>query len=95
MAAREMLMVFACDITADSRRRRVAALIEDAATRVQHSVYEARMTHARAQALTARIRPELGPGDSLRVYAVTDDGLARSIAIGGAPLAEAQDFWLL
>ena len=40
-------------------------------------------------------RLNLKPGDSLRVYAVTERGLERSLAFGPCPLPEKQDFYLL
>lgn len=95
MAAAEMLMVFSYDVADDKRRRRVARVLEDAAVRVQKSVFEARMGERAADRLAARIAEHLGPGDSLRVYAVGAHGMARSKAYGGAPLAEDQDFYLL
>jgi hypothetical protein len=48
---------------------------------------------ARHLAMQATFEPE--PGDSLRVYAVTDRGLDRSFAYGPLPLPERQDFYLL
>lgn len=95
MAAAEMLMVFCYDVSDNKRRRRVADVLEDAAVRVQKSVFEARMTERAADRLAASAAKHLGPGDSLRVYAVGAHGMARSKSYGGAPLAEAQNFYLL
>jgi CRISPR-associated protein Cas2 len=90
-----MLTVFTYDIRSDRRRRRVAGLLEDAATRVQDSVFEARMTRARAEALSQRIASELGEGDSLRVYVLAEYGEARSRVYGDGPPMEADEaYWL-
>lgn len=90
-----MLMVFCYDVTDDRRRRRVAAVLEDSALRVQQSVFEARMSEAGARRLAERIGPELGIGDSLRIYAVDSDGLRRSMVFGGAPIQSERDYHLL
>lgn len=95
MARAEMLMVFCYDVESDARRRRVARRLEDAMVRVQQSVFEAHMTEAEAEGLARLAERELGPGDSLRVYAVGADGLRRSRAYGGAPIAESPTYYLL
>lgn len=95
MAETAMVMVFCYDVESDRRRRRVAALLEEWGVRVQKSVFEARLTDRQARALLARAARELGPRDSLRMYALSAHGLARSAAIGAAPVPEQRDFWLL
>jgi CRISPR-associated protein Cas2 len=91
----EMLMVFAYDISDDRRRRRVAAILEETMVRVQESVFESRLAAAASERLAHRAAAELGPGDSLRVYAIGKDSQPRCRAYGGAPIAEDHDFWLL
>jgi CRISPR-associated protein Cas2 len=95
MAERERVFVFCYDITRDRIRVRVADILGDHAVRVQRSVFEARLTRPRAHALARLAAQHLEPGDSLRVYAVTTDGLAESFAFGPPPLPERQDFYLL
>ena len=95
MAARELLMVFAYDVSRDRTRTRIAAMLEGVLVRVQRSVFEGRMTKLAAERLGRRIGLELAPGDSLRIYAVTPVGLKHSQAFGALPLAEAHDFWLV
>ncbi|MBB4285423.1 CRISPR-associated endonuclease Cas2 [Roseospira goensis] len=96
MSRTEMLMVFCYDIARAAARRRVAAVLEDHATRVQKSVFEARMTPSRADRLAREAAVHLEGGDSLRVYAVSADGRPHCAVHGtGTPLAEDQDFWLL
>lgn len=95
MAATTFLYVFAYDVERDSRRAKVAAILERDCSRVQFSVFEGRLTPAVARRLAARIGRLLGPDDSLRVYAVTADGLDESLALGGPPLPEKSGFMLL
>lgn len=95
MAGRELLMVFCYDVSRDSVRARVAALLEDELARVQQSVFEGRMTRDRAAELGRRVAALIGPGDSLRIYAVTAVGLRQSQVFGPQPLPEPHDYWLL
>lgn len=96
MARREMLTIFTYDVSDSRRRRRVARLLEDAATRVQYSVFEVRMSGTRAATVGQRVAALLGPGDSLRVYAVGADGMARSRVYGdGAPFEPEDGYWLV
>ncbi|WP_414897033.1 CRISPR-associated endonuclease Cas2 [Rhodovulum sp. YEN HP10] len=91
----EMLMVFTYDVSQSKRRRKVAGLLEAAATRVQYSVFEARMSRPRADALAQRIAAHLDRGDSLRVYAIGADGLSRSRVYGDAvPFEPQEGYWL-
>lgn len=93
--ASDLLMVFCYDVAADSARRKVAELLEREAVRVQRSVFEARMSPARADRLVRRAVCHLAEGDSLRIYAVGAHGLRHSRAYGGLPIAESEDFYLL
>ena len=96
MARARMTMVFSYDVSDNRRRRRVARLLEARMARVQKSVFEARLSARAADALAAAVEKELGPGDSLRVYAVSADGLKRSASLGsGAPILGDEDYWLL
>lgn len=95
MSKTEMLMVFCYDVGRNAARRRVAAVLEQEATRVQRSVFEARMTPKAAQALACRAAAEMDPDDSFRLYAVGDSGERHCWTQGGAPLAEEQVFWLV
>lgn len=96
MARGEMLTVFSYDVSEDRRRRKIARLLEDAATRVQYSVFEVRLARSRAQALGQRLAALLGPGDSLRVYVIGADGLARSRVYGDSvPFESEQGYWVV
>ena len=92
----EMLTVFSYDVSSNSARRKVAGILEDAASRVQKSVFETRLPEHRAAAIAQRVAAHLGPGDSLRVYAVGDAGERRSRVYGDAtPIEPDGGFWLL
>ena len=96
MARGEMLTVFSYDISSNKARRKAAKLLEDAASRVQKSVFETRMTHQKAAAVAQRVAALLGPGDSLRVYALGDAGERRSRVFGDAtPIEPDGGYWLL
>jgi CRISPR-associated protein Cas2 len=96
MARGEMLTVFTYDVSLAKRRRRIAKVLEDASTRVQKSVFEARMTRGRADAISQRIAALLDDGDSLRVYAIGADGLTRSRTFGAtAPFETEEGYWLV
>lgn len=91
----EPLFIFCYDISRRRPRTRVADLLEKTCIRVQRSVFEGRMASRNARKIAHRAARYLEPGDSLRMYAVTSDGLERSLAFGPLPLPEAQDFYLL
>lgn len=95
MSRTEFVVVFAYDIESDKSRRRVAEVLEAHATRVQRSVFEARMTLTAAETLLRRLDRERADGDSIRMYVLTEDGRERSRALGGAPIAERAEFWIL
>lgn len=93
--AREFLYVFCYDVESDRTRRTIARALEMLGTRVQESVFELRLSPRRAGALLGRLSRLRGPGDSLRLYCLTEDGRARSAARGGAPIPERHEFWVL
>jgi CRISPR-associated protein Cas2 len=93
--AREAVWVYAYDIAADRIRRRVAAVLEEHGTRVQESVFEVHGSEAQAGRLLARLEALIDGGDRLRMYCLNADGRRRSRAVGGTPLPEETEFWLL
>lgn len=95
MSRSEMLCVFCYDVSDNKRRRRVARLLEKAATRVQYSVFETRMPRTKAEILGQRIAAMLGDGDSLRVYAIGRNGERRTRVYGdGPPIESDEGYWL-
>lgn len=93
--AREHIFVFCCDVARNKTRRRMAAILEDKGTRVQKSVFEVRCALEKAERILSRLSAEHGPGDSVRMYCLTEEARARSRAAGGAPIPERREFWLL
>lgn len=92
----EMLTVFTYDVVEDKRRRKVAKLLEDCASRVQLSVFETRMTEQKANTVAQRIAGLLGDHDSLRVYVIGADGERRSRVFGnGIPFETSEGYWLI
>ncbi|NIZ11936.1 CRISPR-associated endonuclease Cas2 [Phaeobacter sp. HF9A] len=91
----EMLTVFSYDVSSNKRRRKIARLLEDAATRVQYSVFETRMSRQTAEALCQQLAAHLGEGDSLRLYVIGHDGERRSRVFGdAAPFESDEGYWL-
>lgn len=97
MARPQMLTVFCYDVSDNKRRRRVAKILESRMARVQRSVFEARLSSKETKRLSSEIEDVLGPGDSLRVYAIGANGLRRSQALGdgSAPIDDGADYWLV
>lgn len=95
MAKSEMLMVFAYDVEDNRTRRRVARVLENHAVRVQKSVFEAWMDQDLAREVSRHAASELGPNDSLRVYAVGEAGYQRTRVFGTTVLSEKQSYYLV
>lgn len=89
------LYLFCYDISRDSRRNRVAEMLEQEGLRVQLSVFELRMTKPAAERLAARLARELDPGDSLRVYPVPARALGDIIVLGSGTAPELTEYYLL
>jgi CRISPR-associated protein Cas2 len=95
MSRGDMMTVFCYDVSEDKRRTRIAKLLVKEAMRVQYSVFEGRMSEARALSLSQRIAANLGDGDSLRVYVISASGEARTRVYGDGPaLQKGESFWL-
>lgn len=95
MAEPRHVRVFAYDIAKNKVRNKVAAALEEVAVRVQYSVFEARLTERQVDQLMRRIEPLFEKGDKLRVYTLSDRMMASCRSVGGTPLPERHDFWLL
>lgn len=89
------LHILSYDISSDKRRRRVASFIGEEATRIQCSVFEARLSAPALSRLTSQVEAESAESDSLRVYivgAVAD----RHCAVNGLgpPVDHDANYWL-
>lgn len=95
MSRSEKLHVFCYDVSDNKRRRRIAKILEDHASRVQYSVFEGRLTRARVVRIVKEVEDLLEKGDSLRVYAIGRPGEKRSSAHGtAAPIEDGAGYWL-
>lgn len=95
MAQTEHTIVLCYDVSRARTRRRVAAFLEERLVRVQKSVFEGRLTPRRAHRIFDAVSALLDDDDSLRLYVMTREGLAKSRVHGGAPLPEEGGFILL
>jgi len=96
MSQTNMLTVFCYDISNDKKRRRVATIMEDYAVRVQMSVFEAILDETSVRNIASEVGAELDPGDSFRIYCISDIGRRRSFTVGsGAGILEEDEFIIL
>ncbi len=94
MAERQQLVVFCYDISRNSLRTRISAVLERFGTRVQYSVFECRLKPEKAARLLSKLDLMRDPDDSIRMYVIPEDGRKLSDVAGGAPMAEKSEFWL-
>lgn len=94
MADRPALHVVVYDIADNKRRRKVAAVLEERAARVQESVFEVRLTTRAARVLMTELTALATPEDSVRIYAVPDAALTRCRTHGGPDIAGGGRYWL-
>ena len=96
MGRDQKLRVLCYDVSCDKRRRRIAKLLEEEASRVQYSVFETRMGPGALKRLVAKVEQHLGKGDSLRVYTVGRNGERHCDVYGsGVPIEHEAGYWLL
>ncbi len=95
MTAKARLRIFCYDISDNKIRRKVATILEDNATRVQFSVFEARLTKIRTKKVIHRIHNLLEKGDNLRVYTVGKSGERHCEVFGSTiPIEKETGYWL-
>lgn len=95
MSRDTMLRVICYDVSSDKRRRKIARILEDSASRVQFSVFETRITGPALEKLVRKVEAHLATGDSLRVYTVGTTGERHCDVRGGPPIEPSGAFWLL
>ncbi|MEY2943500.1 MAG: hypothetical protein RLY97_1514 [Pseudomonadota bacterium] len=95
MAEAVRLYIFAYDMQNDRARARVARILEEEAVRVQGSVFEGILSAATAARLTQRVEARMEPGDRLRVYQMPLSQLDHVHCMGGLPVQQGADYWLL
>ena len=96
MSRNSKLRVLCYDVSSDVRRRKIARILEDCASRVQLSVFEARLTPIALQKVLAKVQEQLDKDDSLRVYTIGVTGERHCEVLGGGtPIEPEGAFWLL
>lgn len=96
MSRETMLRVLCYDVSSDARRRKIAKILENSASRVQFSVFEARLTPKALHRVVQQVQGHLGKGDSLRVYSVGVAGERHCEVYGnGVPIEADGGYWLL
>lgn len=96
MSRSTKLRVLCYDISCDRRRRKIAKLLEEHASRVQYSVFETRLSKNALNRIVAQSLSLLSEDDSLRVYTIGKSGERQSQVLGsGAPIEAEAGFWLL
>ena len=96
MSRNEKLRVLCYDVSSNKRRCKISKLLEDVASRVQFSVFEARMTATELERVVKKVEAHLDKGDSLRVYTIARPGERHCEVHGsGVPIEKETGFWLL
>ncbi|WP_322514723.1 CRISPR-associated endonuclease Cas2 [Rhodopseudomonas palustris] len=95
MSRDTMLRVICYDVSSDVRRRKIARILEDRASRVQFSVFETRMTGAALARLVRDVEAHLGKDDSLRVYSISTTSERHCDTRGGLPIEPQGAYWLM
>lgn len=96
MSHRDWLRVFTYDISSNKKRRKVSRILEDHASRVQFSVFEARLSDNFVKEIVNKVEPLLEKGDSLRVYSIGKNGERYCLVQGdGVPIEREAGYWLL
>lgn len=96
MPRNQKLRIICYDVSCNRRRRKIAALLEDVASRVQYSVFETRLSPTVLRRLVSGITPLLDKGDSLRIYSIGRTGERHCEVHGsGVPIERNNGYWLL
>jgi CRISPR-associated protein Cas2 len=95
MSQAKHLVIFSYDVSRDSVRRKISKLLEEQGSRVQYSVFECRMTEAKGKLILRQLELVKDEHDSVRMYILDEFGRAASQQVGGAPISEKSEFWLL
>jgi CRISPR-associated protein Cas2 len=91
-----MLVLVTYDISDDQRRTKLATFLEGYGRRVQYSVFECfldlKEMQQLYQAIQRRVKPE---EDSIRMYWITRGSFQKALSIGGPPLQEPPDVYIV
>lgn len=95
MSKSTKLRIICYDISDNRRRRRVAYILEEYASRVQFSVFESRLTDARLRKLMKKLNAVIQGDDSLRVYSISKIGERYCKVYGkGVSIEPDAGYWL-
>ena len=96
MSRSNRLRILCYDISCKKRRRKIARLLEDKASRVQYSVFETRLSDGALARLVDSLEPFLEGPDSLRVYTIGQTGERHCDVRGaGIPVETETGYWLM
>lgn len=96
MSRSQKLRVLCYDVSCNKKRRRISKALEEVASRVQFSVFEARLSDAVLRRVVKQVEGLLDKGDSLRVYTIGRPGERRCEVYGsGVPIENETGYWLL
>jgi len=95
MTSSKKLRIICYDISDNRIRRRVARVLEEEATRVQFSVFEARLNATATKRLLSRVSSQLEANDSIRIYTIGKTGERYCTVQGdGIPVDKNVSHWL-
>ena len=96
MSVDAKLRVLCYDVSCNRRRRRIAAALEDHATRVQESVFEARLGARLVDSIMRKVSGLMADSDSFRVYTIGKSGERDCQVFGqGIPIEREASYWLV
>jgi CRISPR-associated protein Cas2 len=96
MARSAKLRILSYDVSENKPRRRLARQLENVGTRVQYSVFEARLTEAALESVVLRALDTIDASDSLRVYTIGRSGERYCKSYGASiPVDKDTGYWLL
>lgn len=91
-----MLVLVVYDIPDDKRRTKLATFLEGYGRRVQYSVFECFISHTEMQRLYLAIKRRVkSEEDNVRLYWITRDNFSKALSIGGSPIEEPPDFYIV
>lgn len=90
-----MFVVVTYDISEDSRRIKVARLLERYGERIQLSVFECVVTAGQLRALMERMRRRVSPADGVRYYVLCDKCRGRAMVLGDGRLTADPSFYVI
>jgi len=88
-------VVISYDISDDKKRNKVANMLLDYGTRVQHSVFECLIDTKTLENLVERLKPLPEKNDSIRIYQICETCLKKVVLLGKAELTKEAAFHII